>query len=159
LRAASDDPHPSLGALLTHASRGLRAGWVEGLSGPVSCGLIALDEGTAEWVGAGAVAGMVVRAGGASRDLNRGSPAAGEISEHTYDSAVIDLGARDKIICMSENPPNLVQLVTSVLTGGYTSSSRDALTKLFARFAQAPVDGVPLTDLTGAVITCTDPSP
>jgi hypothetical protein len=158
LRTLSDEPQPSLGVLLTRASGGLRAAWVDGLSGPVSCGLVGLAEGSAEWVGAGDVAGMVVRAGGASKDLNRGTPPAGERPDHSYESAVVDLGERDKIICMSENPPNLVQLVTSVLTGGYTSSSRDALSKLFGRFSQAAAGSPPPSDLTGTVITCTKPS-
>lgn len=158
LRSASDDTHESLGPLLTRVSRGLRSGWVDGLSGPVSCGLVALAEGSAEWVGAGDVAGMVVRAGGASRDLNRGTPAAGERPDHEYESTIVDLGVRDKVICMSENPPNLVQLVTSVLTGGYTSSSRDALSKLFGRFSQVPAAAGAGEDLTGAVITCSRPS-
>ncbi len=156
LRSRAAEPIESLGALLTRASRGLRAGWVEGLSGPVSCGMLALAEGGAEWVGAGDVAGMVVRSGGASRDLNRGSPAAGELPDHVYESTVIDLGAKDKLISMSDNPPSLVQLVTSVVTGGYTSSSRDALSKLFGRFAQLQSPGVAsaATDLSGVVITC-----
>ena len=96
-----------------------------------------------------------MRAGGASRDLNRGTPPAGERSDYTYESAILDLGARDKVVCMSENPPNLVQLVTSVVTGGYTSSSRDALGKLFVRFSQPSAAGPGPTDLSGAVITCT----
>jgi len=158
LRSASADFPTALGPLLTWVSRGLRSGWVDGLSGPVSCGMVALSEGSAEWVGAGDVAGMVVRAGGASKDLNRGTPPAGEQPDYTYESTVVDLGARDKVICMSENPPNLVLLVTSVLTGGYTSSSRDALTKLFGRFAQVPAGVEAPTDLTGAVVTCTKPS-
>ena len=158
LRSGSSHTHPSLGALLTQVSRGLRSGWVDGLSGPVSCGVLALSEGSAEWVGAGDVAGMVVRAGGASKDLNRGTPAAGERPDYTYESTVVDMGARDKLICMSENPSNLVQLVTSVLTGGYTSGSRDALSKLFGRFSHAGAGTGAAEDLTGAVITCTRPS-
>jgi len=157
LRSRAAEPQESLGVMLTQASRGLRAGWVEGLSGAVSCGILALAEGSAEWAGGGDVSGMIVRSGGASRDLNRGSPAVGEIADHEYDATIIELGARDKLICMSDNPPNLVQLVTSVVTGGYTSSSRDALSKLFGRFAhaQAPGAASTATDLTGAVITCT----
>ena len=158
LRSASAEAHESLGALLTRVSRGLRSGWVDGLSGSVSCGLVALAEGSAEWVGAGSVAGMVVRAGGASKDLNRGTPAAGERPDYVYESTVVDLGARDKVICISESPPNLVQLVTSVLTGGYTSSSRGALSKLFGRFSHVPAGPAAGDDLTGAVITCTKPS-
>ncbi|MGD8279855.1 MAG: cyclic nucleotide-binding domain-containing protein, partial [Gemmatimonadota bacterium] len=159
LRSLAQTPQQSLGALLTHAGRGIRAAWVDGLSGSVSCGLVALAEGSAEWVGAGDVAGMVVRAGGASRDLNRGTPALGDQSEHVYESTVIDLGARDKLICMSESPTNTVQLVTSVVTGGYTSSSRDALSKLFARFGQSPQGPAGGVDLSGFVITCTKPTP
>jgi len=158
LRTASAESDTSLAGLVTRASHGLRAGWVDGLSGPVSCGLVALSEGRAEWVGGGGVAGMVVRAGGASRDLNRGSPAAGELADHAYESTVIDLGTRDKLICLSENPSNLVPLVTSVLTGGYTSGSRDALTKLFGRFSQVSSGGTAPADLTGTVITCTTTS-
>jgi hypothetical protein len=159
LRNEADEPQTSLGAMLTRVSGGLRSGWVDGLSGPVSCGMVALSQGSAEWVGAGDIAGMVVRSGGASRDLNRGTPAAGERSDHVYESAVVDLGARDNVVCMSENPPNLVQLVTSVLTGGYTSSSRDALSKLFARFSQPSATGPSPTDLSGVAITCTRTAP
>ena len=155
LRAGSAVRDDSLGSLMTRASRGLRDVWVEGLSGPVACGLVALAEGRVEWVGAGDVAGMIVRPGGASRSLNWSSPAAGELPEHEYESSAIDLGARDKLICLSENPGDLVRLVTSVVVGGYTSSSRDALSKLFGRFAQGSMAGAPVTDLTGAVITCT----
>lgn len=155
VRSLAQIPQESLGALLTRSVRGLRTAWVDGLSGPVSCGLIALAEGSAEWVGAGDVAGLVVRSGGASRELNRGIPPAGEDADHVYESTVVDLGVRDRIICMSENPYNVVQLVTSVVTGVYTSSSRDALSKLFARFAQAPQGPPAGADLSGFVITCT----
>ena len=154
LRAAADEQQSSVGALLTQASRALRGAWVEGLSAPVSCGLFALAEGSAEWAGAGDIAGMVVRADGANRDLSRRSPPTGEVPEHEYTSTVIELGARDKLIAMSENPSDLVQAVTSVVSGGYTSSSRDALSKLFGRFTQdaGRAGGV---DLSGMVITCT----
>lgn len=155
LRAAAHEPQASLGAFLTRATRGLRAGWVEGLSGPVSCGLIALAEGSAEWVGAGDVAGMAVRASGASRDLNRGTPPLGEQLDYEYESTLIELGADDKLISMSANPPNLVQLVTSVVTSGYASRSRDALSKLFGRFSQAPGSAPSGVDLSGFVITYT----
>jgi CRP-like cAMP-binding protein len=154
-RSASSEANQPLGVLLTRVSRGLREGWIDGLSGSVSCGLVALADGNAEYVGAGDVAGMVLRSGGASKDLNRGTPAAGERPEHTYESTVVSLGARDKVICMSDNPSNLVQLVTSVLTGGYTSSSRDALSKLFGRFGQVPPVPSSAEDLTGVVVTCT----
>jgi hypothetical protein len=46
-----------------------------------------------------------------------------------------------------------VQLITSGVTGGYRSSSRDALAKLFGRFAHASPGVPPGADLTGAVIT------
>jgi CRP-like cAMP-binding protein len=157
VRSRADESHGSLGVMLTRVSRGLRSGWVEGLSGPVACGMLALAEGSAEWVGGGDLAGMIVRAGGASRELNRGSPAVGALPEHEYESTVIELGARDRLVCMSDNPATTVQLVTSVVTGGYTSSSRDALSKIFGRFAQAQAPGAAstATDLSGVVITCT----
>ncbi|HUP51727.1 MAG TPA: cyclic nucleotide-binding domain-containing protein [Longimicrobiales bacterium] len=52
LRALAERPHASLGALLTESSLGLLAGWIDGLSGPVACALVALGDGTAEIAGA-----------------------------------------------------------------------------------------------------------
>jgi CRP-like cAMP-binding protein len=154
LRALAAEPQASLGELMTKASRGLRSGWVEGLSGPVACAIVALEEDGAELVGAGDVCALVARAGGGTEHMAPGAPAAGERTEHTYESKSVSLGNRDKAILLSHTGPNVAGLVSSVVTVGYTSSSRDALNKLFARLgtADATRGG---DDLTGAVITRT----
>jgi hypothetical protein len=61
------------------------------------------------------------------------------------------------VILLSERPQNVVGLVTSVVTEGYTSSSRDALNKIFERLGES-VAARGGSDLTGAVITRTKAS-
>ncbi|MSR19961.1 MAG: hypothetical protein EXR91_03150 [Gemmatimonadetes bacterium] len=153
LRGLTTEPHATLGSLLTQASRGVRSGWVEGLSGSVACGMVALADGAMEWVGAGDPCGVLVRAGGAIEELPSEPVAAAEKAEHVYESVVLPLGARDKVILLSGRPTDSVGLVTSVITGGYTSSSRDALNKLFARVDPERGEAGPSSDLSGAVIT------
>ena len=154
LRALSERPQESLGALLTETSYALRSGWVDGLSGPVACSMVALGDGFAELLAAGDACGLVVRAGGEMEDLGRGAPPAGELAGHEYESIRVVLGNRDKVILLSERPENAVALVTSVVTEGYTSSSRDALNKIFERLGEIE-PGPSGSDLTGAVITRT----
>ncbi len=158
LRTLADVPQATLGDLMTEASRGLRSGWIDGLSGAVECGMVALTDGAAEWVGAGAVQGMLVRAGGHAEDLTVETPPAGEGPDHVYESRGVLLGNRDKVVVLSPPPTDSVGLVTSVLTEGYTSSSRDALNKIFAKLSTVPARGTSPYDLTGAVITRTRPA-
>jgi hypothetical protein len=139
---------------VTDASRGVRAGWVDGLSGGVDCVAVALADGVAELVGAGDVCALVVQAGGAVEDLGHTGPAVGESSDHGYEGNPVVLGNRDRIILLSARVADLTGLVTAVISDGYTSSSRDALNKLFARLGEADPDRMGL-DLTGAVITRT----
>lgn len=158
LRTLADVPQSTVGSLLTEASRGLRSGWVDGLSGPVECGMVALTDGAAEWAGAGGVQGVLVRAGGHAEDLTIDAPPAGERQDHVYESRGVLLGNRDKVVILSPPPSNPVGLVTSVLSEGYTSSSRDALNKIFAKLSTMPARGTSPSDLTGAVITRTRPA-
>lgn len=155
LRTLAALPQSTLGSLLTDASRGLRSGWIDGLSGPVECGMVALTDGAAEWAGAGGVRGLLVRAGGHAEDLTLEGPPAGARADHVYESRGILLGNRDKIVMLSGASANSDRLVTSVLTEGYTSSSRDALNKIFAKVSTAPARGSSPSDLTGAVIVRT----
>jgi CRP-like cAMP-binding protein len=157
LRALSERPQQSLGALLTETSYALRSGWVDGLSGPVACSMAALGEDSAELVGAGDVCALVVRTAGRAEELATRAPPAGELAGHEYESNEVVLGNRDKVILLSERPQNVVGLVTSVVTEGYTSSSRDALNKIFGRLGEAE-PGRSGSDLTGAVITRTKPA-
>ncbi len=153
LRGLASEPNASLGSLLTLGSRGMRSCWVDGLSGPVACALVALADGAMEWVGAGHACGVLARAGGRVEELPSDPLAAGERAEHVYESAVLPLGPRDKVVLLAERPTDPIRVVTSVITGGYTSSSRDALNKLFARLDPDRAEGSPSRDLSGAVIT------
>jgi CRP-like cAMP-binding protein len=153
LRALAERPHISLGALVTETGVALRSSWIDGLSGPVACAVVAFGDGTAEIVRAGEVCALVVRAGGTVEDLGGGAPAVGEGPAVEYESIPSVLGNRDKVILLSERPRS-VSLVTSVVTEGYTSSSRDALNKIFGRLGRAGPGPVG-SDLSGAVITRT----
>ena len=99
----------------------------------------------------------MVRAGGGTEDIGPGAPPAGELAGHEYESNGVVLGNRDKVILLSERPTDAVRLVTSVVTEGYTSSSRDALNKIFGRLGEVE-PGRSGSDLTGAVITRTKPA-
>jgi CRP-like cAMP-binding protein len=154
LRASSERPHVSLGALLTEVSYALRSAWIDGLSGPVACGLVALADGSAEIVGAGAVCSLVVRSDGDTEEVGHGAPPAGELAGHEYESNPVVLGNRDRVVLLSERPANAAALVRSVVAESYTSSSRDALNKIFGRLAEVE-PGRSGSDLTGAVITRT----
>jgi CRP-like cAMP-binding protein len=157
LRGLAVQPRASLGELLTLASRGMRLSWVDGLSGPVACALVALADGALEWSGAGdAFAGMA-RAGGLVEPLASDEVAVGGKADHAYRSVVLTLGARDRVILLSGRPDDPRGLMTSVITGGYTSSSRDVLNKLFDQLAPGHGEGGSATDVSGAVITRTTP--
>ena len=153
LRGLATEPHASLGSLLTLASQGMRACWVDGLSGPVACGLVALADGAMEWAGAGDACGVLARAAGGVEELPSSVRAAGEKADQVYESLVLPLGSRDKAVLLSERPADPIRLMTSVITGGYTSSSRDALNKLFAQLDPDRPEGAPSRDVSGAVIT------
>lgn len=157
LRALAERPHPSVGTLIGEVSAALRGGWIDGLSGPVACAAVALGDGSAELVGAGDLSAVVVRAGGAMKEVGNGSPPLGERADQEYESIPVVLGNRDKVILLSERPADLVRLVSAVVTEGYTSSSRDALNKLFGRLAEAE-PGRSGADLTGGVITRIKPA-
>jgi len=155
LRGIVVESHATLGELLTLASRGMRLSWVDGLSGPVACALVALADGAFEWVAAGDACGVLARAGGPVEALTCSAVAAGERTDHVYESTVLPLGPRDKVILLSGRPEDSRGLVTSVVTGGYTSSSRDALNKLFAKLDPGRSESAPTVDVSGAVITRT----
>ncbi len=157
LRALAEHEHPTLAALLAEAGEALRNGWVDGLSGPVSCAAVAVSDEAAEVVGAGGVCALVVRASGSMAEVGRETLPLGERSGQEYESIPVVLGNRDKVILLSDRPPDAARLVASVVTEGYTSSSRDALNKLFGRLGEAE-PGRSGADLTGAVLTRSKPA-
>jgi CRP-like cAMP-binding protein len=155
LRGFADQPQPSLGALLTDASDALRSGWIDGLSGPVACAGAVLTEAGAEFVRAGEMCSLVVRADGGIEDLAMATPAVGEQDGYPYESIPVQLGMGDMVILLSERPADVADLVGSVVSEGYTSGSRDALGKIFASLAEAH-PGRSGSDLTGVVVTRTE---
>lgn len=155
LRTAAADPHGSLGEMLTRVSRGLRAGWIEGLSGPVMVGLAALADGAAEWVEAGTITGVLSRAGGSAEDLSSGAPALGEESDHFYQSTMLVLDRGDRIVSLTGNHKDAPQVIESVFVQGYVSNSREALTKLLGGLQPVPVPGEDPSDVSATVITRT----
>ena len=155
LRSAAADAFPNLGAMVTRVNRGLRAGWVEGLSGPVMLGLVALADGAAEWVEAGAVTGLVARARGFVEDLSTGSPPLGEDVDHEYASSVVLLGARDRVVALTGSHGNATEVVESELLPEYASNARDALAKLLGGLEPIPVEGEDPADVSATIITRT----
>lgn len=156
LRDFAEDPLPSLGALLGRVNRGLRAGWVEGISGAVSCGIVALSEDAVEWVTAGGVGGTVVRANGTHEDLVPEAPSLGSDDELEYRSVRLRLGEGDHLLAFAEGPSDSVILGRKFLAeGGTFASARERLDGVVARLREsdAGVDGT--FDITAALITRT----
>lgn len=157
LRSAATEPHSSLGALLTKVNRGLKAGWIEGLSDSVMVGLVALADGAAEWVEAGPMTGVIVRGRGTAEDLSAHAPPLGADAERNYESTMIVLGDGDRIVSLTDTHTDAVRGVASVLVGGYVSNSRDALTKVLGELDAAAPGNRETSDVSAVVVTRATP--
>lgn len=155
LRSSAGEQHATLGAMLTRVNRGLKAGWIEGLSGPVVVGLVALADGAAEWVEAGPVTSVLARANGTAEDLSAHGPALGDDAEHSYQSTILMLGPRDRIVAITDGHDQAVRTVSAVLTEGYVSNSRDALAKILGEVEPARVGDADPSDVSAMVISRT----
>lgn len=127
VRSFADDGAPDLGALLSRVSRGLRAGWVDGISGSVSCGVLALAEDAVEWVAAGEVGGTIVHAGGGHRDLVPDAPSLGSDDGLTYESTRVELAPGDRLLVFSDGPSDAVIVGRKALLAGVPDGARQAL--------------------------------
>ncbi len=159
LRSLAAEPHPSLGALVTKAARGLRAGWIEGLSGPVTVGVIALADGAAEWVEAGPITGLVVRRDGNTEDLSRHAPALGEDGDCSYESEVVVLAEDDCVVALTDAHADAAGAVASALADAPIESSAGALSRVMGRAQPAAGAGVEGSDVSASVVVRTAPSP
>jgi CRP-like cAMP-binding protein len=157
LRSAAGEAHPTLGALLTKVNRSLRAGWIEGLSGSVMVGIVALADGAAEWVEAGPVTGVVIRIGGTAEDLNAHAPPVGQDSDRTYESRTIVLGNRDRIVLLTDTYRDPASALAAVLAEYGAAASRDALSRILAGLEPAASAGAGVSDLSAAVVTRVTP--
>ena len=157
LRSLAAEPHASLGALLTKVNRSLRAGWIDGLSGSVHVGLVALADGAAEWVEAGPVTGVVVRARGAAEDLGAHAPPVGEDVDQEYESITIVLGDGDRIVALTDTLRDPTASVSAVLTDAREAASREALTRVLGRLDPVSSGGPDDADVSAAVMTRTTP--
>jgi len=155
LRSAAGEPHATLGAMLTKVNRNLRAGWIEGLSGPVMVGIAALADGAAEWVEAGPMTGVVVRSRGTAEDLSAHAPAVGQEAERQYESTMIVLGQGDRIVSLTDTHSEAARTVASVLVDGHVSNSRDALAKVLGQLEPVSTGGADPSDVSATVITRT----
>ncbi len=145
LRDFAADPVPGLGALLSRVNRGLRAGWVDGISGAVSCGLLALSDEGVEWASAGGAAGTVVRADGSHDDLIPDEPALGSDDDLEFRSTRIRLGSGDHLLAFSEGPSDSVIVGRKFLASkGRYPGAKERLAKLAERVdeSDAGLDGV-----------------
>jgi CRP-like cAMP-binding protein len=158
LRGASDERHPTLGALFTTVNRNLRGGWIEGLSGPVACGAVALADGVAEWVGAGDVRAAVLAPRGRREDLPS-APAIGEDADREYESTVFGLGDGHRILTLADGTARSLDVAEEVLNGASRSSARGALMQLTARLASRDAGGNGGHPVTATLIVRTEPAP
>jgi serine phosphatase RsbU (regulator of sigma subunit) len=158
LRSAASEPQDDLGAMLTRVNRGLRAGWIEGLSGPVLLGLVALADGAAEWVEAGAITGVVVRGRGTVEDLSLRQPSLGEEIDTQYESITIVLGEDDRIVAMTDHYGSATGSIGEALVGAHVPNARGALTRVLAA-GDAIRAGTEGADVSAAIVVRTNPGP
>lgn len=158
LRSLAAEPHASLGAMLTKAARGLRAGWIEGLSGPVMVGMVALADGAAEWVEAGAITALIVRQDGGAEDLSRHVPPLGEEYDRGYESEVIVMAEDDCVVALTDAHSEAVASVATALSGGAIESARDGLSRVVGRASPATEAGGGGSDVSASIILRTAPS-
>ncbi len=152
LRSLAAEPHSSLGAMLTKASRGLRAGWVEGLSGPIMVGMVALADGAAEWVEAGAITALVVRHDGAAEDLSRHAPPLGGENDRGYESEVIVMAEDDCVVALTDAHADAVGAVAEALSGPTIGSARDGLSRVVGRASAAAAGSGGSSDVSASII-------
>jgi len=154
LRDFAQDPVPGLGALLGRVNRGLRAGWVEGVSGSVSCGVLAVTDDGVEWAAAGNVGGSVVRSDASHEDLVPDAPSLGSDEELEYRGVRIRLAPGDHVLVFSEGPSDAVILGRKFLAaGGRDVGAERRIEDLLERVraSAAAVDGG--RDVTVALVT------
>ncbi len=152
LRDFADDPLPGLGALLTRANRGLRAGWVDGISGSVSCGVLALSADSVEWACAGSAAGTVVRADGSHEDLVPNEPALGSDDDLEYRSTQLRLYPGDHVLAFSEGPGDSLIVGRKFLAAkGKFPGAKERLDGLVERLSG--LDAGAENDVTAALVT------
>jgi serine phosphatase RsbU (regulator of sigma subunit) len=160
LRDFADDPLPSLGALLTRVNRGLRAGWVEGISGSVSCGIVALSQDGVEWASAGAAAGTIVRADGSHEDLIPDDPALGSDEELEYRSMRLRLQPGDHLVAFSEGPSDSVIVGRKFLASkGRYAGPRERLDALVRRVQESAAASGGVFEVTAVFVGRTESAP
>lgn len=152
LRSLAAEPHDSLGVMLTKAARGLRAGWIEGLSGSVMVGLVALADGAAEWAEAGPITGLVVRQDGNAEDLSRHAPALGEDGDGSYRSEVVVMGEDDRVVALTDAHSDAAGSVATALAGIRLDNARDALSKVVGRAQPAAGTSAEASDVSACVV-------
>ena len=156
LRSAAAERHATLGALLTRVARGLRAGWIESLSGPVMVGIAALADGVAEWGEAGPVSALVSRRSRREETLEANAPPLGQAADWTYRSRMVELFDGDRLACVTDVRPEAGRIVAAALFGGHPAESRDALALVMSRLEEASEPDAEGTDLSGILIRRTE---
>ena len=155
VRTLAVEPNVDLGSLVMRVGRGLRSGWIEGLSGSVALGVVALADGAAEWVEAGPVTGMLAVSDGAVKSLGHAGPPLGEDADHRYESTTVPLDTGDRIVALTGIHANASEVVESVLVRGPEVRSRDALSTLLAELEPIPAEGEDPSDVSAAIVTRT----
>ena len=153
LRDFAVDPTPGLGALLGRVNRGLRAGWVEGISGAVSCGLVVLSDEGVEWATAGGCAGTVVRADGSHDDLVPDAPALGSDDDIDYHARRIRLAPGDHLLAFSEGPSDsVIQGRKFLAAKGKYPSARERLGALVKRVEESDTAADETLEVTAVLV-------
>jgi len=88
--------------LMPVVNEGLAAMAMEGVDQFVECGMLVAGDETVEWVGAGRCPGAVIRRDGILEEFSSHGPPLGMLGGFQYGTEVIELGAGDAAIVLSE---------------------------------------------------------
>lgn len=119
LRDFAKDAGGGPGALLSRVNRTMRSAWVNGISGPVSCGVLVLSADSVHWVAAGGIAGTIVRSDGRrGDDFVPETVSLGLFDDVQYRSIKTRLGTGDHLLVFSDGPAEAVVEGRKFLSAG-----------------------------------------
>jgi len=155
LRAAAAEARGPLGPLFDRVGRALRAGWIEGLSGPVMVGLVALADGAAEFATAGGVTGLAAWSGGRVEGLAAEAPALGVETDRPYRSRSLALRPGDRLFWVTGRHDRTAEVLDGILARNPTTQAKPLLQELLATLSPLPEDGEDASDVTATVVSRT----
>jgi hypothetical protein len=131
-------PHDrvDLGSLLRRVNGALVRTGAPGIDGVVDCGLLAVSEKTASWLGAGTVVGCVIRRDGTMEEFPSSGPPLGLMDGFRYGGVAVNLKPGDVAVALSHGGRGLLRGAADVVAELHGKPSGDVVSKLQSAIQQ-----------------------